>query len=277
MQATEPQAGPLADRIRRHYTPPGLAPGLLRALQGFGPGDRPLDPASLAPLDQFHTRGAAATADLARLAGIAASDRVIDVGAGLGGPARLIAAETGCTVLGIDLSPAFVEAARHLTERTGQTTQVRFDLGDALALPVPDAAFTVALLLHVAMNVADRASLYREIRRVLVPGGRFATYDLVRGSGTPGFPLPWANTPETSFLLTPAETREAVEAAGFRTRLWHDDTDAALAFFAARGGAGAGPAAPTLLGEDFPRRVANLAAAIADRRLRVLAAVFDAA
>src|SRR5581483_364402 len=114
-----------------------------------------------------HTRGLAATADLARLVGITADLSVLDVGSGLGGPARFLAATYGCHVTGVDLSESFVEAARYLTARTGQSDLVSFQAADALHLPFGDGAFDAVLLQHVAMNIADRDSLYREIHRVL--------------------------------------------------------------------------------------------------------------
>jgi sarcosine/dimethylglycine N-methyltransferase len=215
------------DVVRDHYRATGLAGRLKAALAAFGPEDRRLAPEQLGMLDQFHTRGLAATAELARLAAITSDDSVLDVGSGIGGPARFLAATCGCRVSGVDLSEPFVDAARYLTERTGQEEQVSFQTGSALALPFAGGRFDVVLLQHVAMNIADRAGLYREVRRVLRPGGRFATYDVVSNSGEVEYPVPWARTPATSFLRTAASTREAIEAAGFRTLVWQDDTLAA--------------------------------------------------
>src|SRR5215813_7368819 len=117
---------------------------------------------------------------------------VLDVDSGVGGPARFLAATYGCRITGVDLSESFVDAARYLTERTGQSGQVSFQTASALDLPFDDGHFDVALLQHVAMNIRDRAQLYREIRRVLTPGGRFATFDVVSNKGEPLYPVPWA-------------------------------------------------------------------------------------
>ncbi len=141
-------------------------------------------------MDQFHTRGHAATADLAELAGIGPADRVLDLGCGIGGPARLIAERRGYRVVGVDLSEDLVESTRYLSQRTGRQERVEFHGGSALALDFIDASFDIVLLQHVAMNIADRAGLYREIRRLLVPDGRFATYDAVRGVGEPRYSDP---------------------------------------------------------------------------------------
>src|SRR5262249_50733950 len=142
------------------------------------------------------------------------------------------AATYGCQVTGVDLSAAFVDAARYLTGPTGQSGQVSFEAASALELPFADGRFDVAMLQHVAMNISDRGRLYREIRRVLKLGGRFATFDVVLNGDEPHYPVPWARTQATSFLMTAAATREAIEPAGFRTLAWQDDTQAAKAWIA---------------------------------------------
>src|SRR5579859_205656 len=267
------------DGVRDHYRATGLTERLKTTLAAFGPEQQQLAPQQLAGLDQFHTRGLAATADLAKLAGITAQMAVLDIGSGVGGPARFLAATHGCRVTGIDLSEPFVEAARYLTERTGQGGQVSFQAGSALQLPFGDASFDVALLQHVAMNIADRARLYREIRRVLKVGGKFATFDVVLNSGEPHYPVPWARTPATSFLLTATATREAIESAGFRTLTWHDDTEGAKAWFAELRASGP-PPSPNLgvvMGPDFAQLAANLGRSLVEGRLGILTAVFEAA
>jgi sarcosine/dimethylglycine N-methyltransferase len=266
------------DDVRDHYRATGLAARLKTALAIFGPEQQRLTSQQLAALDQFHTRGLAATADLARLAGITADMEVLDVGSGVGGPARFLAATYGCRVTGVDLSEPFVDAARYLTERTGQGGQVAFQAGSALDLPFDEGRFDVALLQHVAMNIADRARLYREIRRVLKTGGRFATYDVVLNGGEPHYPVPWARTPATSFLLTAAATREAIEPAGFRNVVWQDDTDAAKAWIAQLRASGP-PPSPNLgvvMGPDFAELSANLGRNIVEGRVGILTAVFQA-
>jgi SAM-dependent methyltransferase len=265
--------------VRDHYRASGLVERLKTALAAFGPDEQRLAPQQLASLDQFHTRGLAATVELAKLAGIAADMSVLDVGSGVGGPARFLAATYGCRVTGVDLSEAFVEAARYLTQRTGQSERVSFENASALALPFDDGHFDVALLQHVAMNISDRARLYQEIQRVLRPGGKFALYDVVLKGGDPHYPVPWARTPATSFLLTAAATGEAVEAAGFRKLAWQDDSEAAKVWIAQRRAA-APPPSPNLgvvMGPDFAQLAANLGRNLMEGRLGILAAVFEAA
>ena len=265
--------------VRDHYRATGLTERLKTALALLGPEDQLLTPQQLGALDQFHTRGLAATAELAELAGITAGMSVLDVGCGVGGPARFLAAARGCRVTGIDLSEPFVEAARYLTQRTGQSAQVSFETASALDLPFGDGGFDVVLLQHVAMNIADRPRLYREIRHMLKAGGRFAMFDIVSAGGEPHYPVPWAKTPETGFLLSAAATREAVETAGFRMLTWRDDTEIAKAWFAQLRASGP-PPSPNLglvMGPDFAQFAANLGRSLMEGRLGVLTAVFEAA
>ena len=266
------------DHVRSHYGTESLIDRLKAALIVFGPEDQPLTPEQLAPLDQFHTLGLKATADLAELAAIEAADTVLDIGSGLGGPARFVAARFGCRVTGVDLSAPFTEAARYLTGRTRQTAQVGFETAGALDLPFRDGEFDVVLLQHVAMNIADRAGLYREVRRVLSPGGRFAAFDAVLAGAEPIYPVPWARRPETSFLLTAQATRAAVENAGFKATVWRDDTEAAKAWFARLREAGP-PPAPNLgvvMGGDIAELAGNLGRNLMEGRLAILTAVFEA-
>ena len=267
------------DDVRDHYRATGLTERLKAALAALGPEDQRLTPRQLDALDQFHTRGLAATAELAKLAGITADTSVLDVGSGVGGPARFLAATYGCRVTGVDLSEPFVDAARYLTERTGQSGQVSFKTASALELPFDDGRFDVVLLQHVAMNISDRAGLYREIRRVLKSGGKFASYDVVLSSGEPHYPVPWARTPATSFLLTAAATREAIEPAGFHSLAWQDDTETAKAWIAQLRASGP-PPSPNLgvvMGPDFAQLAANLGRNLMEGRLGILTAVFEAA
>jgi sarcosine/dimethylglycine N-methyltransferase len=267
------------DEVRDHYRATGLTEQLKAALAVIGPENQRLTPQQLAPLDQFHTRGLAATIELAKLAEIDAGSLILDVGSGIGGPARFLAATYGCQVTGVDLSEPFVDAARYLTDRTGLSRQVSFQTASALELPFGQGRFTVVLLQHVAMNISDRAQLYREIRRVLKPRGRFATFDVVANSGEPHYPLPWARTRATSFVLSATATRKAIETAGFRTLAWQDDTEAAKVWFAQLRASGPPPSPNlgTVMGPDFAQVAANLGRSLLDGRVGILTAVFEAA
>ncbi|SOE98225.1 Methyltransferase domain-containing protein [Burkholderia sp. OK233] len=267
------------DSVRDHYRATGLTERLKMALTVFGPEDQRLTPQQLGALDQFHTRGLAATTELAKLAGITTDMSVLDVGSGIGGPARFLAATYGCQVTGIDLSEPFVDAARYLTRRTGQSEQVSFHTASALELPFEGNRFDAVLLQHVAMNISDRARLYREIERVLKPCGRFATFDVVANGSEPYYPVPWARTPTASFLLTADATREAIEQAGFRTLACQNDTEAARAWLTQLRASGPLPSPDlgVVMGPDFAQLFTNLARNLLEGRLGILTAVFEAA
>jgi SAM-dependent methyltransferase len=262
-------------KVREQYSPKDLVDKIKSTLATIAPEDQKLSVAQLASLDQFHTRGILATTELAAAAGLEPSTRVLDVGCGIGGPARYLAATFDCKVTGVDLSPGFIDAARYLTERCGLSDHVTFQAGDALHLPFDDAAFDTVFLQHVAMNVEDRPALYAEVRRVLAPGGRFATYDLVLRDGDVVYPAPWARDASTSFLLSEGNTRTTLEQAGFKVVHWRDDTQAAIDWFKAAT-AGPPPSGPNLgvvIGPDFPAIIGNLARNLRENRLGVLAAV----
>jgi SAM-dependent methyltransferase len=261
--------------VRQHFSATGLTDRIKASLSAMTPEDQPLTIAQLAPLDQFHTRGILATAELADAVGLEPASRVLDLGCGLGGPARYLAATFGCAVTGVDLSPGFIDAATYLTARCGLADRATFQVGDALHLPFEAGAFDSVFLQHVAMNIEDRAALYAEVRRILAPGGRFATYDLVLRDGDVVYPAPWARDASTSFLRSEADTRAALEHAGFKVVLWRDDTQTALNWFKASM-AGPPPNGPNLgvvMGPDFPAMAGNLARNIREHRLGVLSAV----
>lgn len=220
-----------AATVADHYRRPDIAAAILAALQAAGKDLARLTPDDLAPLDEFHTRGRSATKGLAELLGLTGGERVLDVGAGIGGPSRYLAHTFGCRVTGLDLMPEFCQAATELAARLGLEQRVDYRQGNALAMPFPDGSFDVVWSQNVVMNIADRARLYAEIRRVLKPGGRYGFSDVVtRAPGALHFPVPWAPDASISFLLTVEQTRAALERAGFRVDALNDMTEDALSF-----------------------------------------------
>ena len=217
--------------ITGHYSRGTLLARLAAALAEDG-----VDPArpgleALAHYDQFHTRGLEATRELADPLEVEAAHHLLDVGSGIGGPARYIARRFGCRVTGIDLTSEFCEVARHLTALLGLAGQVRFEQGDALAMPFADASFEGAYSMNVSMNIADKGALYREVRRVLKPGGWLMLSEIARGPGPePDYPMPWAASAAASFLATPEQTRRGLEAAGFEILHFRSTAEEALAF-----------------------------------------------
>lgn len=171
---------------------------------------------ALAPYDQFHGRGLEATLEIAELMRADRADHILDIGSGIGGPARYFASRFGCRVTGIDLTPELVDVARHLTRLLNLEEKVKFQLGDALVMPFADASFDRAYSMNVSMNIADKDAFYREINRVVKPGGWLVLSEYAKGDGgEPEYPTPWAASAHTSLLSTPEETRRGLHQAGF--------------------------------------------------------------
>src|SRR5512133_1518388 len=180
---------------------------------------KPLDALTvedLAPVDHFHARGFPATVELADRLPIQAGHHLVDIGCGLGGPARYLAKRFGCTVSGIDITEPFVEAGNKLTALLRMEAQVRIELGDGQSLPYADATFDGGYAQHVTMNVADRRKFFAEAFRVLKPGAFFAMTEQGLGpTGSPHHPVPWSDDGSGAFLITPAETQALLQQAGF--------------------------------------------------------------
>jgi len=217
--------------ITDHYGRGNLLERLAAALaeDGADPARPSLE--ALAPYDQFHTRGLEATEEIAGALQVEAGHHLLDVGSGIGGPARYMHRRFGCRVTGIDLTAEFCDVARHLTGRVGFGDKVRFEHGDALAMPFADASFDGAYSMNVSMNIADKPAFYREIRRVLKPGGWLLLSEIARGPGAePEYPTPWAASAATSFLATPEATRRGLEAAGFAIQRFRTTEKEAMDF-----------------------------------------------
>jgi SAM-dependent methyltransferase len=263
----------MSDEVERHYAAPSRIDSLLANLDAMAPAGE-LKIADLAPLDQFHAGGLEATRQLATLAGLSAGQQVLDVGSGVGGPARFLAETYGCSVTGIDLAADYCRLAEVLTARVGLQGKATFRPANALDLPFADGTFDAVWTQHAAMNIADRPGLYCEMHRVLRPGGVVALYDAVAGNGVPLFPVPWARDSSTSFLLAPDDLRDVLQQAGFTVIAWRDVSEDAKRWFANRPrSALPGLGLHLLMGSDFPSMAANFGRSVMEGRVGLLMAV----
>ncbi|MBC8337608.1 MAG: class I SAM-dependent methyltransferase [Alphaproteobacteria bacterium] len=259
-------------KISAHWGKGGLADAILAALEAAGLDPKHLTPDDLAPLDHLHGRGVDATRELLEVLSPDRETHLLDIGSGIGGPARLAASIHGASVTGIDLTQEFCDVADMLTERTGLGDRVTFRQGSALDLPFEDASFDGAYSQNVSMNIADKDTFYAEAFRVVRPGGLFAAAEYAEGpGGAPVFPVPWALVPEHSHLMKPDALRQTIEASGFEILEFIDQTEAMIdSYERARAKLAAeGPpvlSAQVLLGDDGPERMKNSARCVEERR-----------
>ena len=225
------------------------------------------------PFDQLHGRGIEATREHIERAGINSTMQVMDLGCGVGGCSRVIAATCGCRVTGIDVTPQFIEVARELTRRCGMADRIEFRQGDALDLPFAEGTFDHVWCHNVTMNIQDKRKLASEVTRVLKRGGRFSCSEVGQGpGGDPIFPLPWATHASASFLITPAMMRQTLEEGGLRIREEIDLSDAGIASLRemrARAERGDPPlnAIHVIMGDDIGERIKNVSRCAMEKRV----------
>ncbi|MDF2764702.1 MAG: SAM-dependent methyltransferase [Rhodospirillales bacterium] len=265
--------------VERHYARSGLIEAIREGLKASGKELDRLSPADLAAIDEFHIRGRKATLELAAAVRPKPSERVIDIGCGLGGASRVLASEFGCRVSGVDLTPDYCRAAMAMAQWVGLGDKVDYQTGNALGLPFAARSFDIAWTQHASMNIADKPRLYAEAHRVLKPGGRFAIYDILQGPGGPvHFPVPWAREPSISHLVTPEEMRRLLETAGFEILSWRDVTAEGRDWFAEKNRQIRDKAVPPLnfsllLGPDYRVMAENQERNLREGRIALIEAV----
>lgn len=251
--------------VSDHYARHDLVAAIRDGLRGMGKTTATVTIDDLAPVDEFHIGGRVATEELLAQLAPSADDRLIDIGCGLGGAARLAATRYRCRVTGFDVTRDYVETGNTLCQWVGIDGRVSLHHASALSIPEPDGAFNGGYMLHVGMNIADKEALFAEIARVMQSGARFGVYDVMRtADGELGYPLPWATGPESNAIARPEDYRAALRSAGFEILAERSRRDFALAYFAeqrAKVAAGETPASigfHTLMGERRPAQVRNM-------------------
>lgn len=268
------------DKVSHHYgSSRDLADKIAGSLCDAGENLDELTTADLSAIDEFHFRGRTATLQLAEKMKLDRESNVLDIGSGLGGPARTLAEEYGCHVTGIDLTKEFCDVAGIMSKWVNLDKLTVFRLADATKLPFEDQEFDAAMSIHVSMNIANKLTMYQEARRILKPGGIFAVYDILQGEGGDAlFPAPWARDPSISHLATPQQMEELLARAGFTILDVDDSSVSGLEWLESR------PArlartnqhritTQILFGEEFSQMVRNQAIGLRERRIRLVSYV----
>jgi SAM-dependent methyltransferase len=267
------------DALNAHYGARDLISRIFSVLENAGVDLDNLTIDSLGPMEELHLGGRMATLELGRLAQLDEKTHVIDVGCGIGGPARALAHNFGCRVAGVDLTEEFCLAAGTLTKKIGLSDKVDIHYGNALDLPFPDNTFDLAWMQHASMNIADKKALFLEIARVLKPGGKIALYEIFSGPNPiEYFPVPWAGDSSLCFLPDEMEVKDDLKSAGFESVLWDDVTREIYGLqrriierILANGWPPLNPG--ILLGPKFNDMAVNLMKNLEEDRLKVIRAV----
>lgn len=268
--------------VEGHYSAGGvLADRIAAKLREAGKSIDKITSAELAAVDEFHIRGRKATLELGVKMNLHAGSSVLDLGSGLGGPARTLAEAYGCNVTGVDLTEEFCQAANTLSEWLNLQNNVKCLRGDATDLPFPDESFDAAMTIHVAMNIPAKDKMYSEARRILKAGGRFAVYDVIQGEGGEiYFPVPWARDASISHLATHGQMQSLLSRAGFRILETQDSSDESLIWFQemAKRIAASGPPPVSFqlfFGDQFPEMARNQVRNLAERRIRTISYICE--
>jgi len=285
MSSDEPNADTATEAaLNDHYGVSDLGDEILDALEAAGTDVNALTRDDIASFDEFHIRGIDATREVAGLVRVGDHDRVLDVGCGIGGPARTLAAEYDCDVVGIDVVEEYCRAATLCTDRVGLTDEVRFQHGNALDLPFENEAFDVVWFEHTLMNIEAKEVAFEEARRVLRPGGTLALYEICAGpGGDTVFPVPWASDGSLSYLVDPERLRELGIDAGFEGVFWRDVTEQSLTWFrdVVESMQARPPDAPKplglnlLMGSETPVKASNVVQNLEEDRISVVQAAFE--
>lgn len=274
---------PYTAALNEHYGQSDLNQTILTALQQAGKHLSALTRRDLIAFEEFHVRGRKATRELAQEAGLQSGMQLLDVGCGIGGPARTLAEEFGCQVTGVDITHDYCQAAEMLSDLVGLSEQTTFRQGNALALPFESHTFDVVWMQHMSMNIEDKETLYQEAHRVLHPKGRLVFYALFSGDGMPlHYPVPWANDASISFLVQPSVTHHILRQLGFTEHTWRDVTEDCIAWFQkVRSNSRASTPSPLglqlLMGANARQKIGNLFRNLAEGRVVMMEAIWERA
>jgi len=256
---------PVENTVSNHYLHGDLLKAIQEAITLSGKTIDDISVEDLAPVDEFHIGGRAATENLLGQLNFSQQHHILDVGCGLGGAARFVSNKYENHVTGIDLTPEYIDTGKVLCKWVKLENNVTLHLGNAVAMPFQNESFDGGYMLHVGMNIEDKDSLFKDIFRVLRNGASFGIYDVMRiEEGELTFPVPWAMDRSISKLATPNQYVEALVNAGFEVSKETNRRDFALEFFRIlreKSEASGGPpplGLHTLMKESTPVKINNM-------------------
>ncbi len=218
--------------VSEHYLHRDLLKAIQEALPKLGKTIDSITIEDLAPVDEFHIGGRQATEHFLGQLNFSAQDHILDVGCGLGGASRYVAKKYNNHVTGIDLTEEYIETGNVLCAWVKLDKHISLHHGSALSMSFQDETFDGAYMMHVGMNIEDKAQLFKEIYRVLRPGTSLGVYDVMRNKdGELTYPVPWATEKNASYLATPNQYNHVLEKAGFEISKENNRHDFALDFF----------------------------------------------
>lgn len=266
--------------ISKHYQNESLSNKIIQALRDAGKDPDNLTREDIAPFEDFHIGGRETTRQLAEFGKLTSKEAVLDIGCGIGGPARTLASEFDCNVTGIDITEDYCLAAKMLTEKVGLSKQVSFKHGNALDLPFKDGSFDVVWLQHVTMNIEDKKSLFQEIKRVLKPTGRLVFHEIIKGDNLAlTFPVFWASEQSISFLISDSQLKQLLGDCGFFEENWNDLSQSSIAWFTNMLEKMKKDGPPKLglaliVPEDAPLKAANVLKNLKETKIKAIQAVY---
>ena len=266
--------------VNKQYGRDDLSGRILKALGDSGKDIDNLTPKDIATFEEFHTGGKKETMNLTTLAAVDSSHTVLDLGCGIGGPARTLAVEYGCRVTGVDLTEEYCMAATMLTDRVGLSDRVDFVCADATDTGLPSNTFDIVWLQHMSMNIGDKAKLLDEISRLLKPKGKLAFHEIL--SDNPAdlhYPVFWADQPELSTMIGPENWRTLLQSR-FNQICWDDRTEFSLAWFEALQKKSDPKNPPPLsmgliVGKEAPIKAANVIRNIREKKISIVQSVWQ--
>ncbi len=271
----------LQKEVEAHYSREDLTIKILSTLCKAGIDPDNLTRDDIAPFEEFHIGGREETRNLARFANLQPGLKVLDIGCGIGGPARTLVDEFDCQVTGLDLTEEYIKVAKMLSERVGLADKLTFTHGSALEMPYDDSVFDLVWMQHVTMNIENKRALFDEIQRVLKPEGRLVFHEIMAGDGSElHYPVFWASQSSLSHLSVPDEIQALLSESGYAQLGWNEVTQTATNWFQnminkikQNGPPSLGLG--TLVGTDAPIKAGNVLKNLKEKRLRVIQAIFS--